>query len=100
MLPCGNRKVYIVTYVTTDMTKSERKTLENIKLSTVDIAHTRILQLFFSTPDLEMSLNELSGKLKISKTTAKKVILELEKLGFIIKKTYGKIGRASCRERV
>ena len=99
MLPCGNRKVYIVTYVTIDMTKSERKILENVKLSNVDIAHTRILQLFFSTPDLEMSLNELSGKLKISKTTAKKVILELEKLGFIIKKTYGKTWSIRCNKQ-
>jgi predicted nucleotidyltransferase/biotin operon repressor len=67
------------------------------KLGKIDFelneAYKKVLYWFFSYPNLENSLNELSESLKISKTTAKQIVEQLAKEGFLLKKVYGKTWR-------
>ena len=48
-------------------------------------AYQKVLIWFFSFPEKEMSLNDLSEALKISKTTANRVVKRLENEGFLSK---------------
>src|SRR3989338_11081409 len=59
-------------------------------------AYQKVLIWFFSFPEKEMSLNDLSEALKISKTTANRVVKRLENEGFLSKEVLGKIWRISC----
>jgi len=59
-------------------------------------AYQKVLAWFFSYPAKEMSLNDLSEVLKISKTTANKVVNRLVKEGFLFKQVLGRIWRISC----
>ncbi len=59
-------------------------------------AYQKILAWFFAYPNTEFGLNELADELKISKTTANKVVLKFVKEGFLRKKVLGKIWRISC----
>jgi predicted nucleotidyltransferase len=52
--------------------------------------YQKVMQLFFSFPEKEFGLNEIVKKLKISKTTANKVITQLIKENFIKRKIIGK----------
>jgi len=72
------------------------KKLQNIKLLELNEAYQKVLYYFFSFPNLETSLNDLSEELQISKTTAKKIVLIMEEDGFLIKKVYGKAWRITC----
>jgi len=58
--------------------------------------YQKVLHWFFSFPNIEMSLNDLSQELKISKTTAKKVINNLVNEKFLIKQVLGKTWRILC----
>lgn len=58
----------------------------------------KVLHWFFSRPG-ETSLTELALRLKISKTTANKVVRLLEKEGFLKKEVLGRIWRISCNPR-
>lgn len=61
-------------------------------------AYSKVLLWFFSYPNKEMSLNDLSEELKISKTTANKVVTKLVKEEFLKKEVLGKIWRITCNQ--
>jgi len=94
MIPSGNQKVYIVLFVTDIMPKK----LKKVELVILTEAYQKVLSWFFSFPNIEMSLNELSSDLEISKTTAKKIVEILAGEGFLIKKIYGKTWRITCNK--
>ena len=72
------------------------KKLKKIGLMELNEAYQKVLFWFFSFPDIETGLNDLSSDLKISKTTAKRIINELVKEGFLNKKVYGKTWSITC----
>ena len=51
--------------------------LKKIELIELNEAYQKVLIWFFSFPDIEIGLNDLSEALKISKTTAKRVVNQL-----------------------
>lgn len=61
-------------------------------------AYPKVLQWFFAYPSREIGLNDLSEALKISKTTAKRIVDELVKEEFLKKEILGKIWRISCNQ--
>lgn len=91
MLPNGNRKVYIVTNVT--ISKMTKK-LDKVELE-LNEAYLKTLYWFFSFPDREIGLNDLSAALEISKTTARKVVFQLMREGFLNREVLGKVWRIS-----
>jgi len=72
------------------------KKLNKIELMELNEAYQKVLYWFFSFPDIETGLNNLASDLNISKTTAKKIINNLVKEGFLNKKIYGKTWRITC----
>jgi predicted nucleotidyltransferase/biotin operon repressor len=74
------------------------KKLQNIKLPDLNEAYQKVMQYFFSFPNMECGLNELSQALGISKTTAKRIVETLEKEGILLKKVYGKTWRITCNQ--
>lgn len=65
----------------------------------VNEAYQKVLYWFFSFPNNETTLNSLSDKLKISKTTANRVIVKLLKKGFLISKIVGKAWQIKCNQK-
>ena len=59
-------------------------------------AYFKIMHWFFAYPNIEMSLNDISQELKISKTTANRVVMQLLDEGFLKKEVLGRIWRISC----
>jgi len=59
-------------------------------------AGVKVLYWFFDFPSKEMSLNDLSEAVGISKTTANKVVTKFVQEGFLKKQVLGKIWRISC----
>ncbi len=74
------------------------KRLEDVELIEINEAYQKVLYWFFSYPNREIGLNDLSEELQISKTTAKKTIEIMEKEEFLIKKVYGKAWRITCNQ--
>ncbi|MEK6891655.1 MAG: nucleotidyltransferase domain-containing protein [Nanoarchaeota archaeon] len=74
------------------------KKLKNVDLIEENQAYLKILNWFFSFPNMEVSLNDLSQQLRISKTTANKIVSELERKGFLKKEVLGRIWRISCNQ--
>lgn len=72
------------------------KKLDKIGLLELNEAYQNVLYLFFSFPNMETGLNDLASDLKISKTTAKRVVERLVGEGFLDKKVYGKAWRIKC----
>lgn len=72
------------------------KKFRKIELMELNEAYQKTIYWFFSFPNIETGLNDLSSDLKISKTTAKKVINILVDEGFLNKKVYGKTWRITC----
>jgi len=72
------------------------KRLEKTKLIELNEAYLKTLHWFFSFPNKEMGLNDLSEALSISKTTAKRVVLQLMEEGFLNREILGKVWRISC----
>lgn len=56
-------------------------------------AYRKCLFWFFSYPNKEMSLNNLVTNLKISKTTARKIVFSLVEDDFLVKEELGKVWR-------
>lgn len=73
-----------------------KKKIFLIKTLETNQAYNKILHWFFSFPCKEISLNDLVKQLKISKTTANRVITKLIKEGFIKREIIGKTWRLSC----
>lgn len=72
--------------------------LKKIELMELNEAYQKVIYYFFSFPNMETGLNDLSSNLKISKTTAKKIINALFDEGFLNKKVYGKTWRITCNK--
>lgn len=72
--------------------------LKKLDLMELNEAYQRVLYWFFSFPNLETGLNDLSSDLKIAKTTAKRVVTDLVGEGFLNKKVYGKSWRITCNK--
>ena len=70
--------------------------LKKTEMMELNEAYQKIMYWFFSFPNIETGLNDLSSDLKISKTTAKKIIQELVGIGFLNMKVYGNTWRISC----
>lgn len=99
--PNGNQKVYIVLYITTLMVKNIKlitKKLKKVEQIELSEAYNKALNWFFSFPNIEMSLNDLAEELKISKTTAKRMVLQLMNEGFLKREILGKTWRISCNQ--
>ncbi len=61
--------------------------------------YLKVMRWFFSFPERKIGLNDLIKEVRISKTTANKVIHKLEKEGFLIKEVIGKAWRISCNQK-
>jgi predicted nucleotidyltransferase len=59
-------------------------------------AYLRVLYWFFSYPAEEVGLSELAEELRISKSTANKVVGMLSKEGFLQVRNFGNLWRISC----
>ena len=92
-LPIGNPKIYIVLSSTIENMVKKLKKIELIELNE---AYHKVLNWFFSFPNIETGLNDLSSDVRISKTTAKKIVDDLIKEGFLNKQIYGKAWRITC----
>jgi len=62
-------------------------------------AYRRVMQWFFSYPTREVNLNDLTKLIRISKSTANKVVLRLGREGFLEVKELGKVWRISCNQQ-
>ena len=71
----------------------ERKNIKNIELNE---AYNKVLTFFFSYPNIEISLNELSSKIKMSKITAKRTVAKLIDEGFLMRTIYGRTWIIKC----
>ncbi len=74
------------------------KQLRNVDLREDIEAYEKIINWFFSFPNIEMSLNDLSEELKISKTTANRIVMQLIGEDFLKKEVLGRIWRISCNQ--
>ena len=72
------------------------KKLPKVEMLELNEAYQSVLYWFFSFPNRQIGLNELSSALEISKVTAKKIVHLLEQTGFLSKKIYGKAWIISC----
>jgi predicted DNA-binding transcriptional regulator len=72
------------------------KKLRKKELTELNEAYNKVLIWFFSFPDREMSLSDLSEALRISKTTTNRVVNQLVKEGFLNIEVLGRIWRISC----
>jgi predicted nucleotidyltransferase len=70
--------------------------LKKTELMELNEAYQKVLYWFFSFPNMETGLNDLSSDLNISKNTAKTIINHLVEAGFLNMKVYGKTWRITC----
>ena len=89
--PYSNQKTYIVSYVTNTMVNK----LKSISLSELKESYEKVLFWFFSFPQREIGLNDISTEVGISKTNAKIIINQLVAEGFLNKQEIGKAWRIS-----
>src|SRR3989344_2695044 len=72
--------------------------LNKVKSMETTIAYQKVIGWFFAYPLKEMSLNDLSAALNMPKTTAKKVVEQLIKEGFLNRELFGKMWKISCNQ--
>ena len=72
--------------------------LKKKELFKLNEAYNKVIFWFFSFPNKEMSLNDLSEELKISKTTANRIVKDLIEEGFLKVEILGRIWRISCNK--
>lgn len=70
--------------------------IKNVGLIETNEAYQKVLYWFFSFPYKKVGLNELVKQLKISKTTANKIVNKLVNKGFLKKEIIGKSWRIYC----
>lgn len=61
-------------------------------------AYNRILHWFFAYPTKEITLTELTTNIKVSKTTANRIVKNLAKSGFLSIKPIGNLWRITCNQ--
>lgn len=74
------------------------KKIKSVHVLELNEAYHKVMQWFFSYPLVEIGLTDLSEALGISKTTAKRVVLALQKEQFLKISTIGKLWRISCNQ--
>ncbi|MFH1456386.1 MAG: nucleotidyltransferase domain-containing protein [archaeon] len=74
------------------------KKLPKFKQEELNEAYQKVQIWFFAYPDREFSLNDLTEELKISKTTANRVVHQLVDEGFLNLEILGKLWRISCNK--
>jgi len=74
------------------------KKLNKKVLLELNEAYVKTINWFFSFPTREMSLNDLSEELHLSKTTVKRTVQQLMNEGFLAKEIIGKLWRISCNQ--
>ena len=74
-------------------------TLRKVTREEISGAYNKVMQWFFAYPNAEMSLSDISERLRIAKTTANRIIGLLVKEGFLLKKVAGKTWRLSCNQQ-
>ncbi len=74
------------------------KNLKEVSLKDLNEAYNKVINWFFSFPDKEMGLNDISEALKISKTNANRIVNQLVKEGFLNLQQIGRIWRISCNK--
>ena len=72
------------------------KKLRRIPPKKFDEAYEKVQTWFFSYPSKEVTLSKIAEELKISKTTANKIITRLKEEGFLMIKEVGKSWLISC----
>ena len=70
--------------------------METINIPNTNSAYNKMLYWFFSFPYKEVTLNSLVKQLKVSKTTASKIITQFVKERFIIKEIIGRNWVLKC----
>ncbi|MBN1645547.1 nucleotidyltransferase domain-containing protein [Candidatus Woesearchaeota archaeon] len=70
--------------------------LAKVSINELNEAYNKTLIWFYSFPNREIGLNDLSAELGISKSTANKVTKRLQKEGFLQISTIGKVWRIKC----
>lgn len=78
--------------------KTARTNVRKTKLLELNEAHNKALLWFFSYPNKEISLSDLSENLEISKTTANRVVSRLVEEGFLNLEVLGRIWRISVNK--
>ncbi len=92
--PRGNHKVYIAFCVTiVIMTTKKLKSIDYLGLKE---AYEKVMLWFFSFPQREIGLSDLSAELEISKTNAKLIVNQMVQENFLNKQEVGKAWRISC----
>lgn len=79
------------------MAKRSQK-LHKVEMLELSEAYQKVLYWFFSFPDISIGLNDLSTELKISKTTAKEIVLQFIEEGFLERKIFGKTWSITCNQ--
>lgn len=72
------------------------KKLKKTEFIELNEAYQKMLHWFFSYPNRQIGLNDLSAELQISKTTAKRIVLQLVHEGFLKREILGRLWRISC----
>jgi predicted nucleotidyltransferase len=72
------------------------KKIGRVKPRELEEAYMKVLHWFFSFPNAEIGLNELSSNLRMSKTTVKKAVKALAEEEFLVNKPYGNAWRITC----
>lgn len=62
-------------------------------------SYRKVLNYFFAYPTKEISLTELTNIVKISKTTANKIVKQLSLENFLKVQTIGNVWRISCNQQ-
>lgn len=70
--------------------------LGSVSIVDFNEAYQKVMARFFAFPSGEMSLNDMSKYLGMSKTTAHSVVSKLAKEGFLKKAVLGKLWRITC----
>lgn len=77
----------------------KKKSLKNAELIELNEVYRKVFYWFFSYPTTEISLNDLTKAVNISKTTANKVVSQLSKEGFLNLTKLGKLWRIKCNQQ-
>lgn len=76
------------------------KRIKKIEMIELNDAVQKVLYWFFSFPNIETGLNDLSSDVGIAKTTAKKVVNLLVEERVLTKKVYGKSWRIKYNQNI
>ena len=76
--------------------KQKIRKLERLKELKIKESYLSIIYWFFAYPNIGITLSDLASNLNISKTKARKIVLELANRGFLMKEELGRLWRISC----